>query len=142
MIDVTVKVPEDRVAEFYSMYGNWLAEPGISDGPQDELSDWKASDTAAAKAVWSKFSDTAKGLFTTLMDSPGSKFSGDELAAQLGIPNGKHGVAGVLAWPGRYCFAEGRNWLWQWDYPVGGNARYWMSPEVSSLFSQARETSP
>ena len=73
------------------------------------------------------------------MNEPGSKFGGDELAEMLGIANGKHGVAGVLAWPGRHCIAVGRKWLWSWDYPEGGNAVYWMTDDMAELFGQARE---
>jgi len=42
------------------------------------------------------------------MVAPEKKFSGEDLAEALDIPNGKYGTAGVLAWPGRYSFAVGR----------------------------------
>jgi hypothetical protein len=145
LIDITVKVPEDRVAEFYSMFGRWLAEPGMlfasSVGePDGEGVAWSRSDVEIAGVVWGKFSETAKALFSTLIDKPGSKFSGDELAQMLGIPNGKHGVAGVLAWPGRYCQAAGRTWPWTFEYPEGGSARYGMTEEIADIFRQARAT--
>jgi hypothetical protein len=75
-----------------------------------------------------------------LIDAPGERFGGDELAARVGIPNGKHGVAGVLAWPGRYAFAVGRRQPWSWAYPIeGGNAVYWFADDVAELFRQARD---
>jgi hypothetical protein len=148
MIDVTVKVPEDRVPEFYSMYGTWLNAPpqalppsgtGTIEGTRDHQP-WSDSDTALAAAVWDKFSDTAKGLFSTLIDEPERRFSGDELSEMLGIPNGKHGVAGVLAWPGRHSFAVNRRWPWSWSYPVEGDpVVYWFTPEVAALFREARD---
>lgn len=141
MIDVTVAVPEDRVAEFYSMYGNWLAKSEAQESPDEQLLPWTSADSTLIIATWAKFSETAKRLFSTLMDSPGTKFTGDELAGMLGISNGKHGVAGLLGWPGRHCLAVNREWLWDWDYPEGGNARYWATEEISALFSRARKGS-
>src|SRR5690349_9669330 len=107
-VDLTVPVPADRVAEFYTWFGSWLSRPPGAPGREimeesatSEQVPWsKDHDVELAREVWSKFSPTAKSLFTTLMNEPGSKFSGDELAEMLGIANGKHGVAGVLAWPG------------------------------------------
>lgn len=144
MIDITVKVPESRVAEFYSMFGGWLSEPlaavipeGANDGAH---APWSEADGELAAAVWGKFSDTAKGLFSTFIDSPESRFSGDELSELLNIPNGKHGVAGVLAWPGRHCFAVDRTWPWSWEYPEEGvPAVYWFTNEIAALFRQARD---
>jgi hypothetical protein len=143
MIDITVKVPEDRVPEFYSMYGTWLNSPPPVDGhSQGEAGHqpWTAADGALAAIVWDKLSDTAKGLFSTLIDNPEQRFSGDELSETLSIPNGKHGVAGVLAWPGRHCFAVNRTWPWSWSsYQQEGVPGYWFSPEVSQLFRDARD---
>ncbi|EMD30232.1 DUF6416 domain-containing protein [Amycolatopsis azurea] len=143
MIDVTVKVPEDRIPEFYSMFGRWLADPAAfevlpTEETEVDLVEWSRSDGDLAKVVWGKFSDKAKALFSTLMDKPGARFSGDELGRLLGLPNGKHGVAGVLGWPGRHCQAVGRTWPWAWEYPEGENARYWMTDEVAALFRRAR----
>src|SRR5262249_6531104 len=103
MIDITVKVPEDRVPEFYSMYGAWLnGAPHVlmstatrnADSGGDHLP-WSDSDGALAAEVWDKFSGVAKRLFSRLIDEPDRRFSGEELASLLDIPNGKHGVAGV-----------------------------------------------
>jgi hypothetical protein len=145
MIDVTVKVPEERVPEFYAMFATWLSgSPDVSPVPigdpsPEEKAPWTAEDVELARLVWKKFSDPAKGLFSILIDSPETSFSGDELAQRVGIPNGKHGVAGVLAWPGRHSFAVGRTWPWSWSYPDGGNAVYWLTDEVAALFRQARD---
>lgn len=129
------------MAEFYSMYGQWLAvEPG-SAGLEDaaDQAAWARSDEDLAAAVWGKLSDRAKQLFSTLIDNPGRKFSGDELAEMLAIPNGKHGVAGVLAWPGRHSVKAGRRLPWSWEYPEEyGPAVYWFEPEIAELFGAAR----
>jgi hypothetical protein len=148
MIDVTVKVPEERVAEFYQMYGTWLngsvlvpisAATRNADGGGEHLP-WSETDGELAAEVWDKFSDAAKRLFSTLIDEPSRRFSGDELAEILDIPNGKHGVAGVLAWPGRHSFKVNREWPWKWSYPEdGAPVVYWLKPEVASLFREARD---
>jgi hypothetical protein len=149
MMDVTVKVPTDRVGEFYSMFGAWLSGSTATASASEEVSAatgndayeaWVAADVDLATSVWAKFSPTAKSLFSTLIDSPDRRFSGDELSEMLGIPNGKHGVAGVLAWPGRHCFAAGRKLLWSWAYPYeGAPAVYWLTQDIADLFRQARE---
>ena len=78
-------------------------------------------------------------MFSVLMDNTGRKVSGEDLASMLGIPNGKYGIAGVLAWPGRHCATVGRLPLWEWeDGPVGGSANYWAEQEVAELFKRVR----
>lgn len=48
-------------------------------------------------------------------------------------------MAGVLAWPGRYCAEAGRSLPFSFeDGPTGGSGNYWMTTEVASLFGKAR----
>jgi hypothetical protein len=128
---------------FYEVLGDALEE--IGDEKLGELtgytwwstlSDWSdnAGDLDLAKAVWSKFSQRAKNVFSVLMDEPGTRHAGEKLAEDLEIPNGRYGLAGVLAWPGRYCTAVGRTMPVQW---VEGGS-YWMTPDVAALFQKAR----
>lgn len=147
MIDVTVKIPEDRVGEFYELVGRWLAgqhSPRGADMPEgtdSTMAEWTNSDdnVQLARMVWDKCSARARAMFSLLMDRPGHRVSGDELAAMLEIPNGKYGIAGVLAWPGRHCTAVGRRPLWKWeDGPPGGSASYWIDKDVADLFSNVR----
>ncbi len=142
MIEVKVQVTEERIPEFYKMFGHWLAgtagDEVESDGNFAEWAD-TPDDLALARAVWGKLSATAKAMFTVMLESPERKISGEQLAADLGIPNGKYGVAGALAWPGRHCTAVGRPPAVQYiDGPVGGSADYWMTTTVASLFDKAR----
>jgi hypothetical protein len=142
MIDVTVKVPEDRVAEFYTMYGQWLSgalspapEPTVEDA---EVSEWSSGDVELAQELWNKFNDRAKALFTTLLENPGQRFTGQELAERLNIPNGSNGVAGVLAWPGRYCKQYGRTICWHVDWSDDAYvAVYWLEGVLADLFRKA-----
>lgn len=148
MIDITVKVPEARVGEFYTWFGSWLSGPPEKASPaprEDDSGDnhqpWTDSDYELAAAVWRKLTDTAKRLFSTLIDEPERRFSGDELAEMLNIANGRHGVAGVLAWPGRHSFRVDRKWPWRWEYPEeGAPVVYSFDPMIAALFRKARES--
>lgn len=143
MIEVKVLVDESRIAEFYEMYGRWLARDAPSEATQmPPAKSWGSTDDdlALARVVWGKLSERARDVFGAMIDEPGEKFSGETLAADLDIPNGKYGVAGVLAWPGRHCAAVGRVLPVQYEEgPKGESASYWMTPEVAALFEQARD---
>lgn len=147
MIDVTVKVPEDRVGEFYSMYGSWLtgSHSGVSkstsvpaEPSREKLPQWSSSDTELASALWDKLSDPARRLFSLLIDAPEERFSGDELSRILGIEKGRLAIAGLLTWPGRYCREVGRDYFWSFDYPDGELAEYWFTRENAALFGGVR----
>ena len=146
MIDLTVKVPEDRVPEFYTMFGRWLSGeeargvvPAEASAPSTREWTNSAEDIPLARTVWEKLSPHAKTLLSLLMDLPGRKISGEDLAKELGIPNGKYGIAGVLAWPGRRCAAVGRGLPWRWDEGApGASALYWMDQEIADLFKKVR----
>lgn len=150
MADLTVPVPEDRVPEFYQFFGAWLAgapAPVAVVGqhvgnPETDAVPWAKTDEdlALAQIVWRKLSDRAKAMFDLLMEHPGAKISGEMIAEKVTIPNGKYGVAGVLAWPGRHCYAVGRLLPVRYeDGPVGGSANYWVEKDVADLFKHAQE---
>jgi Family of unknown function (DUF6416) len=149
MIDVTVKVPEDRVPEFYQMYGTWLngraqVSPTLgSDTTAEDAHDrqhWSGEDGDLAAEVWRKLTEPAKRLFSTLIDNPGTRFSGDKLAKMVDMPNGKHGVAGLLGWPRNHCDAVKRDLFWSSDMPDGELKEYWRTPENAALFRRARDS--
>ena len=147
MQEIKVLVDEARVAEFYAMFGRWLvgettdttaaakaeAKPKVPWGNTVE-------DLALAKEIWGKLTDRAKGMFSILMDAPDEPFSPDYVAETVSIPNGASGVAGVLAWPGRYCAEAGREVFFRFaEDPAGGGSHYWMTGEVAALFRKARD---
>ena len=104
MIDVTVKVPEDRVGEFYAMLGRWLTGRNWRMTHSVRLSPGSRTGRTHRRTLcwpaWvGKLSPRAKAVFSLLMDHPGRQVSGEDLASACDIPNGKYGVAGVLAWP-------------------------------------------
>ena len=140
MTDATVKVPTERLPEFYEMYGRWLASsPDVStDGGSPDRKPWGEDDVEPATEVWAKLSPFAKGMFGMLIDAPEEKRSGDQLAELLHIPNGRYGVAGVLAWPARHCYAVGRVLPIRWEDSGDGQSWYWMEAPVAAMFAEAR----
>jgi hypothetical protein len=149
MQEIKVLVPEERVAEFYQFFGAWLAgaaAPAVGPGhqvgnPEVEVAPWGQTeeDLGLAQVVWEKLSERAQAMFEVLMESPGEEFSGEALAEQLSIPNGKYGVAGVLAWPGRHSYGVGRELPVRYrDGVVGESANYWMTEDVAELFKKAK----
>ena len=154
---VTVGVPEDRVPEFYLWFAAFLAAPagagpprggpmggptgrGRFFGPHDggDRRPWTNDDGEDARWLYGRLSVPARELFDALIETPGERHSGNELAARLHIEKGAHGLAGILAWPGRWCRKLGR------DFPIATTARedggtdYAIEPEIAKLFALAR----
>jgi Family of unknown function (DUF6416) len=138
--EITVQVPKDRVGDFYRWFGSWLDgveqhEPGDQSqgynkangmAPWDPSKDWEL-----AVELWGKLSANARRMLSYLIDHPTRRIDGDELAEALEIPHGKYGIAGVLAWPGRYCIAMGRNLPINWD-----DDGYWVDRGVAKMFAK------
>jgi hypothetical protein len=149
-LEITVKVPEGYLGEFYLSLGRvWRnAEDEARNGADDtdaaesDLGDWVDNDFELdiAGQVWRKFSSNAKAMFSLLMDNPGDAMTGEELAERLGLPNGKYGVAGILAWPGRHCAAVDRVLLCRFEEASapGASGTYWIDQEVANLFTKVR----
>jgi len=73
------------------------------------------------------------------MDHPSEKMSGEDLASACDIPNGKYGVAGVLAWPGRHCAGVNRHLSAKWQEGSDeSGGLYWFEPEAADLFRKVR----
>lgn len=152
MSDITVPVPDDRIAEFYLFFGLWLGgsltlpEGGSQILPEasrdsGQRRNWTGSDEDRedAEKLWSKMTSRAKGFYNLLIDAPGTVFTGNQIAKELSIPNGANGVAGVLAWPGRYCLNMNRRLPQHWkDGEDGAPSVYWMDAEVAALFAAVR----
>lgn len=150
---VTVAVPEERVPEFYVWFAHFLASEsgggppwggrgrggrGFGPPPRRDVDPWTADDAEQAAWLYGKLAPPARELLDLLVDAPGKRFSGNELAAELGLEKGAHGVAGILAWPGRYCRKLGR------ELPIAtagrddGGTDYYVVPDVATLFAAAR----
>lgn len=152
MTDITVPVPDDRMAEFYQFFGLWLSGSldtylhGSPDMPDASApspaarAEWGSApeDFEDAVALWTKYSPTARAMFSMLMDAPDTPYSGDDIAEAIGIENGAHGIAGVLAWPGRHGAKLGRPLPSYWGVGEDGVGRYWIPEAEAELFRAAR----
>jgi Family of unknown function (DUF6416) len=150
--EVTVAVPEERVPEFYSWFAAFLAaEPGTPPpsagrgrrGPRGsrhhgQAGAWSADDADQAAWLYGKLAPPARELFDLLIDAPGERFGGENIAMRLKLQKGAHGVAGILAWPGRYCRHLDRVLPITTDGRPDGGTDYFMEPDLAALFAAAR----
>jgi Family of unknown function (DUF6416) len=148
MVQVTFEVPDRLLGQFYIAVGAVLKQArGESAAAQAgrKLRDWgtETFDQRCAEQVWRKFSPRAQAVFSLLMDNPGVAMSADEIATKIGLANGRHGLAGVVAWPSRQCAEMGLTPPFRFDNPAtpGEMSSYWMDPETAQLFIAARERS-
>jgi len=150
--EVTVAVPEERVPEFYAWFAAFLAaEPGTpppsagrerrsSRGSRHhtDVRAWSAEDADQAAWLYGELAPPARELFDLLADAPGERFGGESIAKRLGLEKGAHGVAGILAWPGRYSRRLGRVLPIATDGRADGGTDYYMEPDTAALFAVAR----
>jgi hypothetical protein len=146
---VTVPVPEERVAEFYSAFAAFLAaEPGQRGRglrergrgrrgrpPHGTGTAWSAEDGERARWLYGRLAPAAQELFDLLAAAPGERISGNDVAARLKLEKGAHGVAGILAWPGRYCRHLDRALPIATEGRPDGGTDYYMEPGVAALFA-------
>src|SRR5947209_11828793 len=148
---VTVAVPEERVPEFYSWFAAFLAAgPGGSPpwarrgrgprGPRHhgEARAWSADDTDEAAWLYGKLAPPARELFDLLADAPGERFGGEMIAKRLGLEKGAHGVAGILAWPGRYSRHLDRVLPIDTEGRADGGTNYYIDPDKAAILVAAR----
>ena len=149
---VTVAVPEERVPEFYAWFASFLAaEPGTPPPragrgrrgprgmhPHGEAQAWSADDADQAAWLYRKLAPPARELFDLLADAPGTRIGGEQVAKRLGLEKGSHGVAGILAWPGRYSRHLNRVLPIATEGRADGGTDYYMDPGTAGLFRAAR----
>ncbi|MEA2309843.1 MAG: hypothetical protein QOI65_2129 [Thermoleophilaceae bacterium] len=156
---ITVAVPEERVPEFYIWFAGFLSagaggpgpggppwggrgRGGPGHGPRHAFGEpaaWSAADGDEATWLYGKLADPARALFDLLIDAPGERRAGNEIAAALGLEKGAHGVAGILAWPGRYSRKLAHELPIATEGRDDGGTDYYMDPAIAELFAAARE---
>jgi uncharacterized protein DUF6416 len=148
MVELTFEVPDRLLGQFYTAVGFVLKrQQDLSTTAQaePELHDWgtAAFDDELAHRAWRRFSPRAQAVFSLLMENPGTAMQADEIAAKIGLANGRHALAGVVAWPSRQCAEFGLAAPFRFDSPdaPGETGSYWMDPETARLFIAARERS-
>jgi hypothetical protein len=143
VVEVKVMVEKPRLAEFYTMYGKWMSgETAVSENSTLELLPWfdTQEDLALAQDIWGKINDRARGMLSILIDAADEKVPASTIGTSVDIPHGISGVAGVLAWPGRFSAAVGKKLpVQKEDGELGQGANYWMTKEVGALFAKARD---
>jgi hypothetical protein len=139
MVNVTVTIPEYRVAEFYAMFASWLNGSSEASGgePDVELLDWSPDDLEQAEHVWTYMSPPAKQLFVMLPQQP-DEVSWEELGHALGTTD-PFVVAGTLAWPARYAKQVGRVRPVKWGRASDGSGTYSLDPVVKALFEKVAD---
>jgi hypothetical protein len=148
MVELTFDVPERLVGRVYVAIGLALklAQEESTEGQstagqaESELHDWGTQpfDSELADQAWRKFSPRAQAVFSLLMENPGVAMTADEIADNLGLANGRHAVAGTVAWPSRQCAEMGLAAPFRIDFAADSSG-YWMDPETARLFLAARE---
>lgn len=149
---ITVAVPEERVPEFYVWFADFLtAEPGTAPSSErghrgrhgrryrSEASAWSADDADQAAWLYRRLAPPARELFDLLLDDPGKRFGGEVIARRLGLEKGAHGVAGILAWPGRYARHLERVLPIDTEARADGGTDYYIDPDTAAIFAAARE---
>jgi hypothetical protein len=63
------------------------------------------------------------------------------IARRLGLEKGAHGVAGILAWPGRYSRHLDRVLPIDTEGRADGGTDYYIDPDTAAIFAAAREQS-
>ena len=156
---ITVDVPQERVAEFYLWFAHFLQAPaggGPPRGPRggfgrrpggfgdDDVARaaWTPDDLEPARRLYQRLSPPARQMFDLLIDAPGEPISGNDLASRLGLDNGAHSVAGILAWPGRWSRKLGRSFPILTEGRADGATDYRMDAETAAVFAAARTPSP
>jgi hypothetical protein len=145
LVQLTFEVPDRLLGAVYMAVGRVLKEAQLPREPDQAPHDWglEAFDSELAVMAWRKFSPRAQAAFSLLMDNPGVAMSADEIAAKIGLANGRHALAGVVAWPSRQCADMGLNPPFRFENPAapGDTGSYWMDPQTARLFIAARERS-
>jgi hypothetical protein len=142
MVELTFEIPDRLVGQFYIAVGLTLRQE-TAEPEEPVLHDWgtEAFDSELVDMAWRKFSPRAQAVFSLLMENPGTAMSADEIAGKIGLANGRHALAGVVAWPSRQCAELGLTAPFRVEAPggPGDTANYWMDPETARLFLGARE---
>jgi hypothetical protein len=149
---ITVAVPEERVPEFYAWFAEFLtAESGTAPRSERErhghrgrrlrphASAWSANDADQAAWLYRKLAPPARDLFDLHLETPGERFAGETIAKRLGLEKGAHGVAGILAWPGRYSRHLDRVLPIDTEGRADGGTDYYIDPETAAIFAEARK---
>lgn len=134
-LDVVVKVPTDRVTEFYHWFAEWYEAGEKSEAsPQTDEESLKS-----ATRWWALLKPRERELFSLWIDEAPRMHSAASIIDRLGL-DGPREIPGILSWPGR----KGKkvdfpvSWSFRYD-PVTSEAIYGIEdPEYADLIRRAR----
>jgi hypothetical protein len=153
LMSVSVTIPKFRQADFHRFFAAWLDDQVFlrddlteTEGPPPmKLRSWSMpefvlqredNDVDVARELLSKFSYPAKRVFTLLSMRPGLEMSAEQICKETGITS-SNALAGVLSWPGKYCYSAGKELPFQWSKAPDGATVYVMSADVAKIFRWA-----
>lgn len=137
LIDVTVKIREARLADFYAMVGEFNKAPDESGAESEPVEDWTDADGELARQVWERLSGLAKKMFLVLIEADGSKVSAQDLVVQLDLSEASQ-VAGALAWPRQHARKVNRKLPLSAEVTAEGTS-YWLKAVILDLFKKASQ---
>lgn len=104
------------------------------------VTEWGEQDAEKARWLIGRLAPPARALFDLLLQEPGKPWAGTEIAERLELDKGAHGIAGVLAWPGRYCRKLGRPLPIVTSTLEDGGTAFAIPPQTAALFADAPAT--
>lgn len=134
LMDVSVVIPRERLAELYAVAARWNA-PEAQQAQQAEQASgagpgpWEPGDEALAEKVGSAANANGRAIYRLLAENAGAPVDYQELDAAAGMDG--HRRAGVLGSMGRTCNTRGRVIPWTWD---SERHTYMMPAELGPLF--------
>lgn len=140
LVDVSFKVPEEIVPEFYEgggrliqqlLRGRFRGEGG--DGLVAE--NWTLE---RALGIYRSSSTKGRQLLDYWIDHPGESATGNQIAEQLGWSSDR-AVASALKTIIYHGSDFDRLDPFHWESVGGSAGRYWMTPAVAEVFRRARE---
>jgi hypothetical protein len=136
LVDVTVKVQEDRLAEFYAMYGEWFAAGSTTGPPRRVRQEWAAGDSALARSAWERFPNKPRDLLELLLAE--SELDSEAIVSRLGLKESSQ-VTGLAGWVARVCNEFGRGTPVK-TRPIDGGGTAWrVESTVARMFEEARQ---
>lgn len=134
LIDVSVKVRQSRLADFYAIVAEFTKATDATGETAEPPRDWTAEDGDLARQVWQRLSTLARHMFTVLIEAQGAKVPAMDLVKQLELTDASQ-VAGALAWPRQHARGVGRNLPVSAEVTTDGTF-YWLDPVLVELFGR------
>jgi uncharacterized protein DUF6416 len=134
MIEVTVKVPEDRVGDFYLMHGRWLQGLENRESGPPKVPEWSSDDSALAGSLWEKLPENARNMLDLLITE--GDMDGRSIVDRLGM-NDVTQLPGVHGWVGRVSNGFGRRNPIK-ARPTKSGTVWYVEPPVAALFRDVR----